>query len=40
MYTSIMNSFLESIRALKYYVERVEFANIEKINETEVSDIG
>lgn len=38
MYTGIMNSFLESIRALKYYVESVEFANIEKIDETEVSD--
>jgi hypothetical protein len=38
MYTSIMNSFLEGIRALRYYVESVEFANIGELDKTEMSD--
>lgn len=38
MYTSIMNSFLEEIRALRYYVESVEFANIGELDKTEMSD--
>ena len=36
MYTSIINSFLESIRALRYYVESVEFANTTQIDNLEM----